>query len=165
MLSPKELLDEYFVENRNRLLEVAAFLDRLDRADPTRSTDDFRIQAFAAALAGLSGPAANHVTQIQMLLSDPTAEPIGALDRKSAIGAYDRWSQASHPQGDSKEQQMRRTAGRRFRLPDGSDRYLVDEALLMDLTEELGGKLADPLKTTVVQNQRCMTTWVVRKNV
>jgi tellurite methyltransferase len=61
------------------------------------------------------------------------------------------------------EQQMRRIAGRRFRLPDGSERYLVDEGLLVKLTEELGGQLADPLKTTVVQNQRCMTTWVVRK--
>jgi hypothetical protein len=97
MLSPKELLDEYFVENRNRLLEVAAFLDRVDRADPTRSTNDFRIKAFAAALASLSEPSANHVTQIQMLLSDPTQEPIDALDRKSAIGAYDRWSQEVRP--------------------------------------------------------------------
>ena len=93
MLSQKELLDEYFVENRNRLLEVAAFLDRLDRADPARSTADFRTKALAAALVSLSGPSANHVTQIQMLLSDPTAEPIPALDRKSAIGTYDRWSQ------------------------------------------------------------------------
>ena len=50
-------------------------------------------------------------------------------------------------------------------MPDGSERYLVDEALLVKLTEELGGRLADPLKTTVVQNQRCMTTWIVRKNV
>jgi tellurite methyltransferase len=62
------------------------------------------------------------------------------------------------------ENQVRRVAGRRFRLPDGSERYLVDEALLIRLTEELGGELADPLKTTVVQNQRCMTTWIVRKN-
>lgn len=62
------------------------------------------------------------------------------------------------------EQQVRRIAGRRFLLPDGSGRYLVDEALLCSLTEELGGRLIDPLKTTVVQNQRCMTTWVVRKN-
>jgi tellurite methyltransferase len=61
------------------------------------------------------------------------------------------------------EAQVRRVEGRRFLLPDGSERYLVDEAFLMALTEELGGKLADPLKTTVVQNQRCMTTWVVRK--
>jgi tellurite methyltransferase len=55
--------------------------------------------------------------------------------------------------------------GRRFLLPDGSERYLVDEKFLMDLTTSLGGGLLDPLKTTVVQNQRCMTTWVVRKRV
>lgn len=61
------------------------------------------------------------------------------------------------------ENQVQRIAGRRFRLPDGSDRYLVDEALLLNLTEELNGQLEDPLKTTVVQNQRCMTTWVLRK--
>ena len=52
----------------------------------------------------------------------------------------------------------------RYLLPDGSERYLVDETTLMNLTEQLGGKLLDPLKTTVVQNQRSMTTWVVRKN-
>jgi tellurite methyltransferase len=62
------------------------------------------------------------------------------------------------------EHQVKRIAGRRFLLPDGSERYLVNEALLVELTEELGGRLLDPLKTTVVQNQRCMTTWVVRKN-
>jgi tellurite methyltransferase len=61
------------------------------------------------------------------------------------------------------EQRVKRIAGRRFTLPDGSDRYLVDEALLSDLTQRLGGQLLDPLKTTIVQNQRCMTTWVVRK--
>jgi SAM-dependent methyltransferase len=62
------------------------------------------------------------------------------------------------------EERVERVAGRRFRLPDGSERYLVDEALLIELTEELGGQWLDPLKTTVVQNQRSMTTWVVRKN-
>ena len=55
-------------------------------------------------------------------------------------------------------------AGRRYRLPDGTFRYLVDEALLMDWTRRLGGRLLDPLKTTVVQGQRAMTTWVVRKD-
>ncbi|HEY8022506.1 MAG TPA: class I SAM-dependent methyltransferase, partial [Thermoanaerobaculia bacterium] len=54
--------------------------------------------------------------------------------------------------------------GRRFRLPDGSERYLVDEPYLLELTAELGGTLLDPLKTTVVQDQRCMTTWVLRKD-
>jgi tellurite methyltransferase len=54
-------------------------------------------------------------------------------------------------------------AGHRCRLPDGTVRYLVDEPRLMALTRQLGGQLLDPLKTTVVQDQRAMTTWVVRK--
>ncbi|HUA22033.1 MAG TPA: class I SAM-dependent methyltransferase [Bryobacteraceae bacterium] len=62
------------------------------------------------------------------------------------------------------EAQIQPLGGRRFWLPDGSERYLVDEPLLLRLTGELGGQLADPLKTTVVQNQRSMTTWIVRKN-
>jgi len=62
------------------------------------------------------------------------------------------------------EHAVKQVSGRRFRLPDGSERYLVDEALLAGLTEDMGGRLADPLKTTVVQNQRCMTTWMVWKN-
>jgi tellurite methyltransferase len=61
------------------------------------------------------------------------------------------------------ETRVRQTAGRRFLLPDGSERYLVDEAILVELTRRLGGAFLDPLKTTIVQNQRCMTTWVVRK--
>jgi tellurite methyltransferase len=62
------------------------------------------------------------------------------------------------------ERQIEHLEGRLFLLPDGSKRYLVDELLLASLTEDLGGTLADPLKTTIVQNQRCMTTWVVRKH-
>ena len=62
------------------------------------------------------------------------------------------------------EQQIRRIARRRFLLPDGSERYLVDEPLLSRLALDLGGQPLDPLKTTVVQNQRSMTTWVMRKN-
>ncbi len=61
------------------------------------------------------------------------------------------------------EHQVTPTAGRRHLLPDGSERYLVDAELLTSLTGELGGELVDPLKTTIVQNQRCMTTWVMRK--
>jgi SAM-dependent methyltransferase len=52
----------------------------------------------------------------------------------------------------------------RYQLPDGTTRYLVDETRLMSLTAALGGQLLDPLKTTVVQQQRSMTTWVVRRN-
>jgi tellurite methyltransferase len=62
------------------------------------------------------------------------------------------------------EQQIHCLAGRRFLLPDGSTRYLVDEALLAQAAIDLGGKMIDPLKTTVVQNERSMTTWVLRKD-
>ena len=61
------------------------------------------------------------------------------------------------------EDRVRPLGGRRFLLPDGSERYLVDEPTLLELTRSLGGTLLDPLKTTIVQDQRCMTTWVVRK--
>jgi SAM-dependent methyltransferase len=63
------------------------------------------------------------------------------------------------------EARVKPIEGRRFLLPDGSERYLVDEPLLMQLTAELRGELLDPLKTTIVQNQRCMTTWVLRKRI
>jgi tellurite methyltransferase len=59
----------------------------------------------------------------------------------------------------------RHLTGRRYLAPDGIERFCVDEALLMHLTAKLGGQLVDPIKTTVVQNQRCMTTWVARKFV
>ncbi len=62
------------------------------------------------------------------------------------------------------EGRFERIDGRRFRLLDGSVRFLVDEPYLREFTERLGGSLADPLKTTVVQDLRCMTTWVVRRN-
>jgi SAM-dependent methyltransferase len=61
------------------------------------------------------------------------------------------------------EDQVERIEGRRYKLPDGSIRYLVDEGMLHSFTERLG-ELADPLKTTVVQNQRSMTTWILRKS-
>jgi tellurite methyltransferase len=53
--------------------------------------------------------------------------------------------------------------GRRYLAPNGVELYCVDEALLIHLTAKLNADLVDPIKTTVVQNQRCMTTWVIRK--
>jgi SAM-dependent methyltransferase len=50
-----------------------------------------------------------------------------------------------------------------YRIGDGSEWFLVDEETLLGLTEELGGVMVDPLKTTIVQDYRCMTTWVLRK--
>lgn len=51
-----------------------------------------------------------------------------------------------------------------YRLPDGSDRFLVSEEELMEAGRRLGGTLMDPLKTTIVQDQRSMTTWVLGRN-
>jgi tellurite methyltransferase len=53
--------------------------------------------------------------------------------------------------------------GHRYLIGDGSVWYLVDEEMLIELTEELNAVLVDPLKTTIVQDYRCMTTWVLRK--
>jgi tellurite methyltransferase len=52
-----------------------------------------------------------------------------------------------------------------FYLPDGSERFLVDEKTLLDYTKELNGILFEPIKTTNVQNLRCMTTWCVQKKL
>lgn len=61
------------------------------------------------------------------------------------------------------EDQVLHIEGRHYRLPDGTQRYLVDEAQLITAARDMGGELLDPLKTTIVQNQRSMTTWVLRK--
>jgi SAM-dependent methyltransferase len=51
----------------------------------------------------------------------------------------------------------------RYYLPDGSDRFLVNEEMLLNFTEALNGQLFEPIKTTNVQNMRCMTTWCLQK--
>lgn len=61
------------------------------------------------------------------------------------------------------EDRVRPLGDNRFALPDGSERYLVSESALMKWTTMLGGQLLEPLKTTLVQDQRAMTTWIVRK--
>jgi tellurite methyltransferase len=61
------------------------------------------------------------------------------------------------------ENQIELIEGRRYKSPDGSERYLVNEDILDQQTKRLNAELADPLRTTVVHNQRAMTTWVLRK--
>jgi hypothetical protein len=61
------------------------------------------------------------------------------------------------------EDRVRPLGHRRYALPDGTERFLVDEELLLAATAQRGGELLDPLKTTNVQNLRAMTTWVVRR--
>ena len=51
----------------------------------------------------------------------------------------------------------------RYLLPDGSERFLVNQDLLLQYTERLNARLHEPIKTTNVQNLRCMTTWCLQK--
>jgi tellurite methyltransferase len=59
---------------------------------------------------------------------------------------------------------VKQIGGGRYVMPDGSTRFLVDHERLLNVTRELGGSLVDPLKSTVVHEQRSMGTWVVRKH-
>ena len=61
------------------------------------------------------------------------------------------------------EKDVKALGGRRYVLPDGSERFLIDEEILKRAEERLGAQRLDPLKTTIVQDLRAMTTWVLRK--
>jgi hypothetical protein len=90
-LSQRELIAEYFMEHRVQVLELAAFLDRLDRARELDASDDFRLRSIREALGVLvddeSPP--TRVERVQMIFSDPRSELLEELDTKSAKGAYD----------------------------------------------------------------------------
>jgi tellurite methyltransferase len=62
------------------------------------------------------------------------------------------------------EEQIERLEGRRYHLPDGSERFLVDDRMLLAAADALGGELSEPLKTVVVRNLRSMSTWCLRKS-
>ncbi len=62
------------------------------------------------------------------------------------------------------EDKVEKIAERQYLLPDGSERFLVDEEMLIAAAQRLGGVFVEPIKTTNVQNLRAMTTWVIRKN-
>ena len=82
-----QVVDAYFMEHRARILDLAAFLDRVDRAGP--GADDFRMQAFRAALAILGDGKPERARRVLELLSDPGTEPIARAGMKGATGAHD----------------------------------------------------------------------------
>ena len=86
-LTRAQVVDAYFMEHRARLLDVAAFLDRVDRAGA--GTDDFRMHAFRRALAILQDGRPERARRILELLSDPTPEPVATAGMKGAAGAHD----------------------------------------------------------------------------
>ena len=82
-----QVVDAYFMEHRARLLDVAAFLDRIDRAGP--GTDDFRMNAYRGAIALLLDGKPERTRRILELLSDPSTAPIATAHVKGATGAHD----------------------------------------------------------------------------
>jgi hypothetical protein len=84
-MNRQQLLDLYFMDARSKLIDIAAFLDRLDRAD---GEADFRLPAFRAALQELSRSDPSRAKEVLMSLSDPTEEPLAAAPGKGACGAW-----------------------------------------------------------------------------
>jgi hypothetical protein len=84
-MTRQQLLDLYFLEARARLIDVAAFLDRLDRAE---GKADFRLEAFKRALGELQREGGERTDAVLRSLSDPTLEPIPAATTKAACGAW-----------------------------------------------------------------------------
>ncbi len=87
--SRSAIVDLYFMEHRAKLIDIAAFLDRLDRANDASATeDDFRIQAFRQALEILSESQSQRAKRILDFLSDHSTDPIpSAAGMKGAFGA------------------------------------------------------------------------------
>jgi len=84
-MTRQQLLDLYFMEARAKLIDLAAFLDRVDRGE---GEADFRLAAFRKALTHLSIPEPTRARDVLLSLSDPTAEPIDKAPGKGAVGAW-----------------------------------------------------------------------------
>ena len=80
-----ELLDLYFMDARAKLIDIAAFLDRLDRGT---GEADFRLPAFLQAMKALAGNEPQRAMNVLVSLSDPSAEPIASAPGKGAVGAW-----------------------------------------------------------------------------
>ena len=84
-MTRQDILDLYFIEARSKLIELAAFLDRVERGP---GEADFRWDAMRQALRALEATDADRARQVLLALSDPTLEPIAAAPGKGAVGAY-----------------------------------------------------------------------------
>ena len=84
-MTRQQILDLYFVDARFKLIDIAAFLDRVDRAG---GAGDFRAQAFRRALAELGRNGPDRAKSVLLAFSDPTTEPIPAAATKAACGAF-----------------------------------------------------------------------------
>ncbi|HEY2330094.1 MAG TPA: hypothetical protein VGI63_09820 [Verrucomicrobiae bacterium] len=83
-MTKQQVLDLYFLDARHKLIELAAFLDRAERAS---GKDDFRLQAFRAALTKLDGKKKNKAKEVLLAFSDMTKKPAAKAEVKGAVGA------------------------------------------------------------------------------
>ena len=84
-MTRQQVLDLYFMDARSKLIDLAAFIDRVERAE---GKEDFRMEAFRDALAELSGAKKEKAKKVLLAFSDPTAKPVAKAAGKGAIGAY-----------------------------------------------------------------------------
>jgi hypothetical protein len=84
-MTRQQVLDLYFMEARSKVLDLAAFLDRVDRAE---GAADFRLEALRRALRCLEGSEPARAKAVLLSLSDPTSQPIAAATTKAACGAW-----------------------------------------------------------------------------
>ena len=84
-MTKQQVLDLYFLDARHKLVELAAFLDRVERAE---GREDFRLKSFRDALAELSGEKKEKAKKVLLAFSDPTTDPITKATIKGAVGAF-----------------------------------------------------------------------------
>ena len=84
-MTRQQILDLYFMDARSKLIDIAAFLDRVDRGE---GEADFRLAEFRKALAELNRGEPVRAKSVLMALSDPTTEPIPKAPGKGAVGAW-----------------------------------------------------------------------------
>lgn len=84
-MTRQQILDLYFMDARWKLIDLAAFMDRVERAE---GKDDFRMKAFREALQELGKSNADRANRVLLAFSDPTTEPIAAAAGKGAVGAW-----------------------------------------------------------------------------
>jgi hypothetical protein len=84
-MNREQVMDLYFMEARAKLIDLAAFLDRVDRAE---GTDDFRLSALRQALEELNSGHPDRAKRVLLSLSDPTTEPLPAATTQAASGAW-----------------------------------------------------------------------------
>ncbi len=99
--SRSAIVDLYFMEHRAKLIDIAAFLDRLDRADDAGNAEpDFRIEAFRQAITILTDGRSQRAKCILDLFSDHSTDPIpSAAGMKGAFGANPESTSAQHESG------------------------------------------------------------------